>query len=102
MRVELSWISLDSLVRIQAFQWVARLEAGKFFLGLLSRVRSGGTGASILACGRDRLFMGMLNLVSDFLQEVVGSYSDICWYGPLPIAPLIQLGGSSLSPQASR
>jgi multiple sugar transport system substrate-binding protein len=31
-----------------------------------------------------------------------GSYSDICWYGPFPIAPLIQVGGSSLSPQASR
>ena len=31
-----------------------------------------------------------------------GSYSVICWYGPFPIAPLIQLGGSSLSPQASR
>jgi hypothetical protein len=31
-----------------------------------------------------------------------GSYSVICWYGPFPIAPLIQFGGSSLSPQASR
>ena len=31
-----------------------------------------------------------------------GSYSVICWYGPFPIAALIQLGGSSLSPQASR
>ena len=33
---------------------------------------------------------------------LMGSYSVICWYGPFPIAPLIQLGGSSLSPQASR
>ena len=31
-----------------------------------------------------------------------GSYTVSCWYGPFPIAPLIQFGGSSLSPQASR
>ena len=35
-------------------------------------------------------------------EVFTGSYSVICWYGPFPIAPLIQLGGSSLSPQASR
>jgi hypothetical protein len=32
----------------------------------------------------------------------LGSYSGICWYGPFPIAPLIQLGGSTCWPQASR
>jgi hypothetical protein len=31
MRVGLSWISLDSLVRIETFQLVTRLEAGKIF-----------------------------------------------------------------------
>jgi hypothetical protein len=29
--VGLSWISLDSLVRIQIFQWVTQLEAGIIF-----------------------------------------------------------------------
>jgi hypothetical protein len=40
--------------------------------------------------------------IRDRPKKKVGSYSDICWYGPFPIAPLIQVGGSSLSPQASR
>ena len=31
-----------------------------------------------------------------------GSYSVSCWYGPFPIAPLIQVSGASWSPQASR
>src|ERR1700722_1987876 len=31
MRVGLSWISLDSLVRIETFQWVTGLEAGIIF-----------------------------------------------------------------------
>ena len=31
-----------------------------------------------------------------------GSYSDICWYGPFPIAPAIQFGGSRRWPQPSR
>src|ERR1700733_5187509 len=35
-------------------------------------------------------------------RRFFGSYSVSCWYGPFPIAPLIQFGGSSLSPQASR
>ena len=41
-------------------------------------------------------------LHAEKLEVLDGSYSDICWYGPFPIAPLIQVGGSSLSPQASR
>ena len=32
----------------------------------------------------------------------LGSYSDICWYGPFPIAPAIQFGGSRRWPQPSR
>jgi hypothetical protein len=31
MSIGLSWISLDSLVRIETFQWVTRPEAGKLF-----------------------------------------------------------------------
>jgi hypothetical protein len=30
-KVGFPWISLDSLVRIDTFQWVTRLEAGKLF-----------------------------------------------------------------------
>ena len=44
----------------------------------------------------------MLAKLPLYLEKIKGSYSDICWYGPFPIAPLIQVGGSSLSPQASR
>jgi NAD(P)-dependent dehydrogenase (short-subunit alcohol dehydrogenase family) len=32
---------------------------------------------------------------SEYQQECRGSYSVVCWYGPLPIGPLIQLGGAS-------
>ena len=44
----------------------------------------------------------LLSLPFFFLAPALISYSGICWYGPLPMALLIQLGGSSLSPQASR
>ena len=33
MRVGFPWISLDSLVRNETFQWVTRIKAGKVFLG---------------------------------------------------------------------
>jgi hypothetical protein len=36
LSVGLSWISLDSLVRIETFQWVARVSERKIFLGPLS------------------------------------------------------------------
>jgi hypothetical protein len=29
-----------------------------------------------------------------------GSYSVVCWYGPFPIAPMIQVRAASWSPQA--
>ena len=41
-------------------------------------------------------------LHANFTGQTKGSYSVRCWYGPFPIAPLIQFGGASLSPQASR
>src|SRR5271154_6885330 len=73
MRVGLSWISLDSLVRIETFQWVTWLEAGKLFSPpFFTGVRSAGTGA----CGRGHAeaqdySSGKLNLISDFLQGIV-------------------------------
>jgi hypothetical protein len=33
MSVGFPWISLDSLVRIETYQWVTRHKARKFFLG---------------------------------------------------------------------
>jgi hypothetical protein len=55
------WISLDSLVRIETFQWVARHEARKLFLGALRAVSSAGMVAGrprFLACGRRRIVHG--------------------------------------------
>ena len=54
----LSWISLDSLVRIETFQWVTRLQARKSF----SRALSAALAAlerelAVLACGRAGLFI---------------------------------------------
>jgi hypothetical protein len=73
MRVGFPWISLDSLVRIETFQWVTRLEAGKLFSRAFSlTLRGAGTGA----CGRGHAegqdcSRGKLNQISDFLQEIV-------------------------------
>jgi hypothetical protein len=64
---------LDSLVRIETFQWVTRLEAGKLFSRAFSlALRGAGTGA----CGRGHaeaqdFLWGKLTLASDFLQEIV-------------------------------
>jgi hypothetical protein len=70
MRVGFSWVSLDSLVRIETYQWVTRLEAGKTFF--FPGVRSAGTGASVPRMRRRRIVhRASLNLVSDFLQEIV-------------------------------
>src|ERR1700722_3888048 len=80
MRVGFVCISLDSLVRFETYQWVTRHKAGKLFSRAFSlALRGAGTGT----CGRGHAeaqdcSWGKLNLVSDFLQDVVGSYSDIC------------------------
>jgi hypothetical protein len=64
------WISLDSLVRIEIFQWVTGLFAGRIFLAPFPwRYESAATGA----CGRGHAeaqdcSWGKLNLISDFLQ----------------------------------
>jgi hypothetical protein len=72
MRVGFSWISLDSLVRIETFQWVTQLLAARFFLAPLSVAWDPPEReTAVLACRSAGLFMGKLNLVSDFLQEIV-------------------------------
>ena len=69
----LSWISLDSLVRIETFQWVTRLEAGKLYSRAFSlafaapgREPVGRGHAEAQDCS-----WGKLNLISDFLQGIV-------------------------------
>jgi hypothetical protein len=47
------WISLDSLVRNETYQWVTSEKPVKFFLVASSfGGRSAGTDAAILACGK--------------------------------------------------
>src|ERR1700679_2477543 len=73
MRVGFPWISLDSLVRIETFQWVTRHKAHKLFNSrFLPGVRSATTGARGRghAEGQD-CSRGKLNLVSVFLQKSV-------------------------------
>ena len=74
--VGLSWISLDSLVRIETYQWVTRHKVGKFFsLAFPLTSRGPGTGA----CGRGHAeaqdcSWAKLTLVSDFLQTIVREF----------------------------
>ena len=71
MTVGFPWISLDSLVRIETFQWVARLLAGRIFLPPCpqARRRRNVSLRSLPAEGAG-LFMGQANLFSDFQQEI--------------------------------
>jgi hypothetical protein len=80
MRVGIPWISLDSLVRIETFQWVTRVFRRKNFLTASSpeaanrwneRLRFGHAEAQDCSSGKP-------NLISDFLQENVGFYRDSC------------------------
>jgi hypothetical protein len=54
------WISLDSLVRIETYQWVARQKAGTIFVALFRAVSSARmvAGLRFVACGTAGLFMG--------------------------------------------
>ena len=70
MAVGFSWISLYSLIRIEIFQWVRRLEAGKSFsrtfalaLEAPQREARGRGHAEAPDCS-----WGKLNRISDFLQ----------------------------------
>jgi hypothetical protein len=61
MRVGFPWISLDSLVRIETYQWVTRDNRAKVFLDAFvpAGVRGARTGAPALRpCGRTGLLMG--------------------------------------------
>jgi hypothetical protein len=60
MSLGLSWISLDSLVRIETFQWVTQLEAGKLFFSRFFRGVEGRRNGSLRSrpCGSPGLFMG--------------------------------------------
>jgi hypothetical protein len=80
MGVGLSWISLDSLVRIEAFQWVMQREAGKLFSQPFSLALRGATTSE---CGLGHAeapdsSWAKLTLFSDFLQEIAGFYSVSC------------------------
>jgi hypothetical protein len=50
MRFGFPWISLDSLVRIEAYQWVTRHQTGTDFRGAFRGVERAGTGAGA-SCG---------------------------------------------------
>jgi hypothetical protein len=72
MGIGLSWISLDSLVRIETFQWVTRPKAGKFFSRRFSPAFEGRENGSPQSweteardCSSDKL-----KPVSDFLQDM--------------------------------
>jgi hypothetical protein len=73
MGVGLSWISLDSLVRIETFQWVTRNEADKIFLApSRSRERPPERSAGALADAEGGTDHGeKCNAASVFPQEIV-------------------------------
>src|SRR5579871_925996 len=76
-RVGLSWISLDSLVRIVTRQWVARREAGiqSFVAFWPSRAKRRNGGPQLWRGKRRNWNGGQNKLASDFLQGFVGPMS---------------------------
>ena len=65
------WISLDSLVRIEPFQWVTGQKRGEYFWRPCPRVEKRPDGG----CGRgyaeaQDCSWGELTLVSDFVQDI--------------------------------
>ena len=69
MRVGLSWICLDSLVRNKRFQWVARLEPGGNFCRGREAPERRLRGLGVRRGGI--VHVRQLSLISDFLQEIV-------------------------------
>jgi hypothetical protein len=67
------WISLDSLVRIETFQWVIREKLQKKFRApYFSCVTATGSTIQLLGALKGRLAHGgELSLISDFLQRIV-------------------------------
>ena len=87
MRVGFPWISLDSLVRIETYQWVTRTKRAKIFLsafavGFEAPERS----TRSRPYGSAGLSMGQPNLFSDFPEEIVAE--------PFPLAAPIQKQGA--------
>jgi hypothetical protein len=82
MRVGFPWISLDSLVRIETYQWVTRDFQQKFFPRAfvvakgLSKRRPTIRHAEEMDCS-----WGDLSLISDFLQEIA---ARALAFGPPP------------------
>src|ERR1700733_438557 len=59
MAVGLSWISLDSLVRIETYQWVMGEIARKFFPPVSLALRGEKGETAVEAMRKSRLFMGL-------------------------------------------
>jgi hypothetical protein len=70
MRVGFPWISLDSLVRIETFQWVTRLFAGRIFLACFPGVmKAPQQEPSVRGHVEEQdCSWGKFTLISDFLQ----------------------------------
>jgi hypothetical protein len=58
MSVGFPWISLDSLVRNETYQWVTRGKRGKFFLGAFWRFEAPNLAAALDGMRKDRIAHG--------------------------------------------
>jgi hypothetical protein len=71
MRVGIPWISLDSLVRIEIFQWVTRHSAERFFFTRFCPVaRTPERESRRFGVRKGRIAHGESLTVSDFLQDI--------------------------------
>jgi hypothetical protein len=76
-RVGFPWISLDSLVRIETYQWVTRLLARRISRAWVPDVSSPTTAGLALGMRKGMVAHGLkLTVISDFLQAIV--FSDCC------------------------
>jgi hypothetical protein len=65
------WISLDSLVRIETYQWVTRDKSEKVFrIGFSVMLGSAGTGAGVVACESAASSWCKSIPISNFLQSI--------------------------------
>jgi hypothetical protein len=88
MSVGLSWISLDSLVRIKTYQWVTRHQASKsfsrrFFRGIEAREGE----HAVLGVEAQKYSWGKLNSISDFLQLIVARAVRLGRLNPKAVSP---------------
>src|SRR3984885_763082 len=75
MAVGLSWISLDSLVRIETYQWVMGEIARKFFPPVSLALRGEKGGTAVEAMRKSRLFMGLAYSCFRFSATIVTSHA---------------------------